>query len=123
MAQKASFSGDYHIAEKIMRESDPVRQKSLGKLAEKSAGFKRDNWNNDSLKVMKTALSAKFTQVDSCKQFLLRTGNNTLVEANPSDRFWGAGLHLRDKDLWEPQKWKGKNELGKLLMEIRTELQ
>ena len=123
MAQKASFSGDLHIVEMIMRESDPVRQKSLGKPAEKSAGFKRDNWNSDSLKVMKTALSAKFSQVDACKQFLLRTGNNILVEANPSDRFWGAGLHLRHNDLWEPQKWKGKNELGKLLMEIRHELQ
>ena len=123
MAKKASFCGDHHIVEKIMRESDPVRQKSLGKLAEKSTTFKSDSWNNESLKVMKTALLAKFSQVDACKQFLLHTGNNILVEANQNDHFWGVGLHLRDKDLWEPQKWKGKNELGKMLMEIRNELQ
>ena len=103
MEKKATFCGDHHLAQKIMREPDPVRQKSLGKLAEASGNFSQDAWRREALKLMKT-------------------GNNILAEANPTDHFWAVGLHLRDKKLWDPQQWQGKNHLGKILMEVRTEI-
>ena len=122
MMRKASFCGDHHLADKIMQEADPVRQKSLGKLAEASTNFSRDEWKKEALHVVKIAVSAKFRQVDICKNFLVQTDNNVLIEANPTDHFWGVGLHLRDNNLWDPKQWKGINNLGKILMEVRTEL-
>ena len=122
MEKKATFCGDHHLAQKIMQEHDPVRQKLLGKLAEASGNFSQDAWRKEALKLIKLAVSAKFRQVDQCKKFLLQTGNNILAEVNPTDHFWAVGLHFRDKKLWDPQQWKGKNHLGKILMEVRTEI-
>ena len=50
------------------------------------------------------------------------TGNSMLVEANPFDPFWGAGVSLASTDLWNPTKWKGANKLGRMLVELRDSL-
>ena len=60
---------------------------------------------------MKKALTAKFTQNPDLKAKLLATGNRALVEANPTDAYWGYG---RTK--------KGKNRMGILLQQLRDEL-
>ena len=122
MMRKARFCGDHHLADTIMQEADPVHQKSLGKRAEASTNFLRDEWRKEALKVVKIAVTAKFRQVDICKNFLLQTDNNVLIEANPADHFWAVGLHLRDSKLWDPKQWKGDNNLGKILMEVRAEI-
>ncbi len=56
---------------------------------------------------MKNGLRAKFTQNSDLKEKLLATGNAVLHEDSPTDMIWGA---------------KGKDMLGKLLMQIREEL-
>jgi ribA/ribD-fused uncharacterized protein len=60
---------------------------------------------------MKKALRAKFTQNEALKKLLLETGDRPLVEANPTDNYWGYG---RTK--------MGKNRMGILLMELRSAL-
>ena len=60
---------------------------------------------------MKKALVAKFTQHDGLRQLLVGTGKRKLVERSPYDTFWGDG-----------GDGSGKNQLGKLLMEVREEL-
>ena len=122
MMKKARFCGDHHLADKIMQETDPVRQKTMEKLAEANTNFSRDTWRKEALRVVKLAVMAKFSQVDICKNFLLQTDNNVLIEANPADHFWAVGLHLRDSKLWDPKQWKGDNNLGKILMEVRAEI-
>ena len=71
---------------------------------------------------MRKGLAAKFTQNSDLNQFLRQTGDKLLIEANPTDYYWGAGLSLQDKDIWNPSKWKGKNVLGTLLAQVREEL-
>ena len=66
---------------------------------------------------MKVALEAKFQQSEPCRSFLKGTKKTRLVEANPNDRYWRAGLGLRD--IWNHNKWKGQNKRGGMLMEIR----
>ncbi len=51
---------------------------------------------------------------------LLSTKNMVIVEASPSDKVWGIGLSMTNKDINDPKKWKGKNLLGKCLMNVRT---
>lgn len=82
----------------------------------KKLGLSRDyriveDWDNKRLDVMRTAIRAKFTQHEDLKDLLLSTGDSILKEDSPYDVFWGIG-----------KSGKGKNMLGKLLMELRSEL-
>eukprot|EP01065_Artemidia_motanka_P032233 TRINITY_DN3925_c2_g1_i1.p1 TRINITY_DN3925_c2_g1~~TRINITY_DN3925_c2_g1_i1.p1 ORF type:complete len:557 (+),score=147.30 TRINITY_DN3925_c2_g1_i1:586-2256(+) len=55
-------------------------------------------------------LVAKFTQVPMCERVLAGTGNRPIVFADINDPFWGMG------------DGSGRNEYGKLLMEVRKNL-
>lgn len=88
-----------------------VWQQVLYKQAQKA--YKkgaRINPNLDSvkLKIMRKALIEKFSVSEKASSVLLSTGDAILRESSVHDSFWGIG-----KD------GKGKNWLGKLLMEIR----
>ena len=60
---------------------------------------------------MRDALRAKFTQHPSLRSLLLHTGDAELIEHTKNDRYWADG-----------GDGTGKNRLGQLLMELRTEL-
>ena len=66
---------------------------------------------------------AKFNQDEELKTFLRGTRKKFLIEGNPHDTYWAAGLHIHDKDIWNLLKWKGKNQLGILLNEVRDSLE
>lgn len=76
----------------------------------------RPDWNSVSMDTMRKALHAKFTQHANLKQLLLGTGTSELVEASDKDAFWG------DPSRSAVGGPVGRNELGKLLMELRTTL-
>lgn len=76
----------------------------------------RHDWDNVKLAVMETLLREKFAQ-NYFKNLLLKTDLQELVEGNSwHDRFWGVCRCGTCNN-------KGENNLGKLLMKIRTELQ
>lgn len=71
-----------------------------------------DNWDDIKLQVMEECLRSKFSQ-DPFKIMLLETGDQHLQEGNWwSDVYWGVNLKTN----------KGENNLGKLIMKIRTDL-
>jgi predicted NAD-dependent protein-ADP-ribosyltransferase YbiA (DUF1768 family) len=60
---------------------------------------------------MREILIAKFSQNEDIKGKLLATGDTELIEGNTwGDTFWGVC------------RGEGTNWLGKLLMEVRTEI-
>ena|ERR1044072_3096485 len=67
-------------------------------------------WDNKKIDVMYRALKCKFSMYPHLKSMLLATAGSVLVEASPSDLFWGGG---REGD--------GLNYLGQLLMKLRSE--
>lgn len=71
----------------------------------------RKNWDTEKVGVMKHILHAKVAQHPYVKKKLLETGTRELVEDSWRDDFWG----------WGPQK-NGRNQLGKLWMEVRAEI-
>ena len=71
---------------------------------------------------MLTALGQKFKQNDTLGTFLKSIGMSTLVEANPKDQYWGAGISLDHDDIWDCNKWNGRKRLGELLKEIRQSI-
>ena len=105
-AQKFTATPEYQ--EEIRLAKTPEKAKSLGASREKPI---RADWDQVREDVMKKALKAKFTQNADLKALLLSTGNRPLVEANPTDSYWGYG---RTK--------KGKNRMGILLQQLRDEL-
>lgn len=81
------------------------------KLAEGFKAFRKPNWDDIKVGVMRDILRAKARQHEYVKRKLLSTGDRELVENSWRDDFWG----------WGPVQ-DGENMLGKLWMEIRAEI-
>jgi hypothetical protein len=106
--QAQKFTANPEYQEEIRIAKTPEKAKTLGATREKAI---RADWDTVREDIMKKALQAKFTQNPDLKAKLIGTGNRALVEANPTDAYWGYG---RTK--------KGKNRLGILLQQLRDEL-
>ena len=91
----------------LLNGTTAAMAKKLGK-----AVTVRTDWDAVKISIMRNLIQQKFTQhVDLAIQ-LLDTQNEEIVEGNWwNDRFWGVC------------RGQGENHLGKLIMEIRTQLQ
>ena len=119
MAEKARIFADRESLEKILASNDPKEIKELGR---KVQCFDEAVWNIRSYDVVYEGTCLKFSQNFALREFLLNTGETTIVEASPNDRIWGVGMSQDDSAIRDPLKWKGKNLLGFILMEVRNEL-
>ena len=72
----------------------------------------RPDWESVKIQVMREAVAAKFEQHRELADILIDTGASELVERSDKDAFWGNGGDGR-----------GRNELGKILMQVRLECQ
>ena len=61
----------------------------------------------------------EFSQNPEMGEFLRSTKEKILVEANPYDNIWGIGIRECQAKGISPDKWPGKNLLGKCLMKVR----
>lgn len=80
-------------------------------LANANTHLRRPHWNFMKVDVMRDILRAKVNQHEYVRRKLLATGTRELVENSWRDDYWG----------WGPNQ-DGENMLGKLWMEIRSEL-
>lgn len=81
------------------------------KAAELLKQFRRTDWDDVKVGIMKQLIREKAKQHEYVRRKLLETGTRELVEDSWRDAFWG----------WGPNK-DGKNMLGRLWMEVREEL-
>lgn len=96
--------------EMVRLAATPVKAKRIGRKV-----TLRSDWNEVKIEIMRGLLVQKFSQHDILRELLLSTGEAELIEGNTwGDKFWGAVL--------EDGKWVGRNELGKLLMSVRSEI-
>jgi ribA/ribD-fused uncharacterized protein len=116
---KAKQFGDAGAQAKIMKTPSPKSVKSYGK---KVTGFDADVWGEKSVQVMRTGVKAKFMQHPELLKKLMDTGVRPLAEADPRSKFWGIGTSSDTSKAKKPDLWPGKNMMGKILMELRTEL-
>ena len=91
---------------KILDAPTPTLSKRYGRRV-----MLRDDWEDIKLWVMEDLLRQKFRRQD-LKRSLLATGDATLIEGN----WWGD-------EFWGVCEGKGENNLGKLLMTIREDIQ
>ncbi len=89
------------------------KQQNLEGLAQfEQENQARQDWEYIKQTVMFTGLFYKFKQNAKVRNMLLDTKDSLLVEQSTKDYYWGVGKNLT-----------GQNNLGKLLMKLRTILQ
>ena len=113
-------------AELIINSQTPNDSKLLGHQTERSGfqsrmneniklykdkAIRRTGFDDIKIDIMRYVIYHKFDQDQKCRNVLLSTDNKHLFEDSKYDSFWGIG----------PDK-NGSNHLGKLLMELRTQL-
>lgn len=99
---------DLEYRERIRLAATPTEAARLGRSRKVAI---RSDWESIKDQAMKAAVFAKFNQNLVIKKLLLATGNAKLVEHTKNDKYWGDG-----------GDGKGKNMLGKILMEVRAAL-
>ena len=93
---------------KILNCRTPGEAKKLGKTV-----ILRSDWEDIKIFCMTELLRKKFS-IPDLRERLLETGTEYLQEGNYwNDLFWGVNLRTG----------KGKNNLGKILMKVREEIQ
>ena len=91
-------------------------QRTIGKH------FDKETWKREIGKILNDGLYEKFRQNQKLADFLISTGETTIVEASKVDKEYGIGLSLGDKKLWDRTEWNGHNLMGKALMKVRSML-
>ncbi len=119
MYHKAMLMGDETTAQLMLQEKDPKRHKKLGQSVKP---WKEDLWLANRARIMYEGCLAKFSQNEDLRAQLLATGNAVLVEASPLDKIWGIGLKASDPNARKQASWKGLNLLGRVLMQVRSDL-
>jgi N-glycosidase YbiA len=93
---------------RIRNAKSPMVAARLGR--DRKQKLRRD-WESVKVEVMRRAVRAKFQQHDDLRDLLLGTGEAKIVEHTENDAYWGDG-----------GDGSGKNMLGQILMEVRSEL-
>jgi len=119
MAKKAELFKDEDALSKILSTTKPGTAKALGREVR---DFDKNAWDANAYKFVVEGNIHKFSQHETLKSFLLKTGNKIIVEASPRDFIWGIGLGQDRKEAMSPNTWRGTNLLGFALMEARDEL-
>mgnify|MGYP001561045895 CR=1 FL=1 len=105
--QAQKFPGTAH-EEAIRLEPSSTVAAEMGRDRSKPL---RADWNAVKDDLMRAAVRAKFEQHADIRAILLATGDATIVEHTGNDAYWGDG-----------GDGSGRNMLGKILMEVRTQL-
>jgi ribA/ribD-fused uncharacterized protein len=105
--QAQKFTG-IERQEAIRAAVSPMAAAKMGR--DRRQPLRRD-WEEVKDGVMLKAVRAKFDQYPKLASMLLETRNAEIVEHTTNDAYWGDGGN-----------GKGKNRLGQILMQVRTEL-
>uniref|UniRef100_A0A6C0AKI6 mRNA (guanine-N(7))-methyltransferase n=1 Tax=viral metagenome TaxID=1070528 RepID=A0A6C0AKI6_9ZZZZ len=104
------------------RNKEYTEAKSVKALGRKVKDFSPARWDDVKIGIMEKAVRAKFVNPEhGLLEKLLATGDREIGEANPRDKYWGIGTSADTADAKNPKKWKGQNQLGKILMKLREE--
>lgn len=106
-AYQAMKSLDEEVKSRF-QEFSPYEAKKVGKTIQV-----RENWEDIKVSIMKTVVRKKFIANPHLGYKLKDTHPEMLIDSNrDNDRFWGVDIpnHV------------GENQLGKILMQIRSEL-
>ena len=114
-AQKAIICKDPIALAEIKSVSEPLDAKRIGERI-----IENEHWRRIKIEKMADILQHKFRQNTDLYYKLINTRPFNLIEAS-LDGFWGAHCKLYSESLMSGS-WTGQNILGKLLVDLRTDL-
>ena len=117
-ATKAGGAGEDVIKHQILTSNTAYE----AKIHSKKISVDTEEWQKEAKNIALTGCLEKFTQNDTLRRYLLRTGSKQIIEAT-KDEFWGSGIPLHNEKCLSKKSWTGQNTMGKVLMEIRDILQ
>jgi len=110
--QWSKFHGEASHHPEIQRQIQHARSAHEAfKIAEDAHASRRTDWERVKFNIMGNILRAKVEQHIYVRRKLLETGDRELIENSWRDPVWG----------WGPNR-DGQNMLGKIWMEVRSEL-
>ena len=119
MYKKAILFDDFEHAIKILNTVEPKKIKELGRQVN---NFDEGLWSKHKERIVIQGNILKYSQNVKLRDYLCSTKDKILVEASPYDKIWGVGLKKESANISTPQKWKGLNLLGFILMDVRDRL-
>ena len=117
---KAMFLKSDNLAESIYSASSPHEAKTIA--AQLISHNNMADWLKINVDVMRKILRAKWNCSGRFRQTLMSTSGMTIAEAT-SDMFWGVGVAPNLALHTKPNKFLGRNQLGRSLMELRDNIQ
>ena len=99
---------DPAVREAIRLEPSPMKAARMGRSRKHKL---RADWDSVRDDVMRKAVRTKFTEHAELQALLVGTGTAELIEHTSNDSYWADG-----------GDGTGKNMLGKILMELRSQL-
>ena len=99
------------------KSNDPAEKKLIARMSPDKVKQKynakpgTDEWKEHKTNIMKEIVRLKFYQHPELMDLLMATGKRKLINGGKKDTFWGVNLIT----------WEGENNLGTILMEIRSE--
>lgn len=121
MYQKAITFKDHETAEKVMKAKDPREQKALGREVK---NFDPAHWDVVKYPIVFYGNIEKFKSNKAEWEFLMSFPINTnFAEAAPWDKIWGIGIGPDHEDALNPDKWQGENLLGKVISDVRKQME
>ena len=112
---KAVYFDDELMAKKILNHVIPRRQKHY------QIGFKErydeDQWDSDSIKLMKQAVKDKFMYGEDClkDKLLFDVTPDTVIVQASSEIKWGGGIPISHPNLFDLSLHSGRNLMGRIL--------
>ena len=116
---KAVFGRSKATAEKIL--SCGGDSAALSKASKKQRVLEGNSWEVVRPQIMRLGMRQKFLQNPELRRKLLSTGFRLIVEL-PKDGLLGRLIPPSEDWIRDPGKWKGRNQTGKALMQVRADL-
>lgn len=119
MFAKARIFGDQESMERIASCKRPADAQRLGR---KVTPYADEPWAAQRYFHVFRCNVAKFEQHAAPRRVPARDGRSRARRSVPRDRIWGIGLAEDHVDATDPERWRGLNLLGFVLMDVRDTL-
>lgn len=119
---KAKAMGQLRIARDILESQKAADAKRLGETVVWDPIQGKMDWHTFASHTLFTANSLKYETHPDLRQKFFETAPAILVEASPTDIYWGVGLTMDDDRIHDPKNWRGKNAFGNLLTKLRDQM-
>jgi len=115
-----AWSPNTDLAVLVREASTQDKAKQLSRRCTSASPELSAAWMAARLKIMARAVMKKFECSAELSRRLVETGDNELLFASRFDAFYGIGFTMKES-IGRVEEW-GKNNLGKMLMLVRTRL-